>query len=92
MDDRSTIIVQLALTAHELRCAARLGGLQLTVDGRLPDWELPHAELMQFFVQRGLRHALYESFDRAYPPRYPDDEEPERLSAISPFWPWEVDR
>lgn len=85
MDDRAPILVPLELNPHELRCAARLGGLQLTLDDELPDWDLPQPELIALYVVPGLHHALQDSFDRAYPPQYPEDTGPMQWEIDGPF-------
>lgn len=85
MDDRAPILVPLELNPHELRCAARLGGLQLTLDDELPDWGIPLPELIALYVVPGLHHALQDSFDRAYPLHYPDDVELKLCNAEAEF-------
>ncbi len=70
-NDTVTVLITLDLSA--LCRAARLGGLPIALD------ENPLADangslaLLRLFAKRGILAAIDESFDRLYPPHYPDD-------------------
>ena len=71
LNDAVTVLVTLDISA--LRRAARLGGLPIALDEHPIDDANGEMELLRLFAKRGIAAAIDESFDRNYPPRYPED-------------------
>jgi hypothetical protein len=70
-NDAVTVLVTLDLSA--LCRAARLGGLPIALDEQPLDDPNGSLELLRLFARRGILAAIDDSFDRHYPPHYPDD-------------------
>lgn len=67
------VTVQVTLDMSALCRAARLGGLPIALDERPLDDANGSFELLRFFAMRGILVAIDDSFDRHYPPHYPED-------------------
>lgn len=73
--DAVTLLVTLDMPT--LCRAARLGGLPIALDEHPLDGPDGSTELLRLFARRGILAAIDESFDRHYPPHYPEDVMPE---------------
>ncbi|MFN3169153.1 MAG: hypothetical protein ACE37E_00495 [Hyphomicrobiales bacterium] len=71
-----TTALTVALNASDLTRAARLGGLPMPLKDTLADDPDLSIELVRLFAKRGITHAIRDSFNRAYPARYPEDVPP----------------
>lgn len=65
-----THTITLELDLSDLIKAARLGGLDIALYGDVTSHDLPR---LTMHAESGIRRAIEECFDRAYPSRYPDD-------------------
>ena len=74
-NDAVTVLVTLDLPA--LCRAARLGGLPIALDEQPLDDPNGSLELLRLFARRGILAAIDDSFDRHYPPHYPEDVMPD---------------
>lgn len=70
-NDAVTVLVTLDLPA--LCRAVRLGGLPIALDEQPLDGPNGSLELLRLFARRGIIAAIDDSFDRHYPPHYPED-------------------
>lgn len=66
----------LILEPEDYLKAARLGGLSIPFDTSLIHSPEYPVDVMSPYVEAGILSAISNAFDRAYPPRYPDDYEP----------------
>lgn len=73
-NDTTTLVVPM--TNSEICQAACLGGLPIPLKDTLSDDPDLSIELVRLFAKRGIAHAIADSFNRAYPARYPEDVPP----------------
>ncbi|MCV6576793.1 MAG: hypothetical protein OIF58_13765 [Cohaesibacter sp.] len=69
----TTVTMSVTLDQATLCRAARLGGLAIALDEAPIDKTDNSFEQVCQFAVRGITHAIHDSFDRLYPPYYPDD-------------------
>ncbi|HAT86936.1 MAG TPA: hypothetical protein DCS30_13925 [Rhizobiales bacterium] len=69
----NTVTMSVTLDQATLCRAARLGGLAIALDEAPTDQTDSSLEQVCQFAKLGITHAIHDSFDRLYPPHYPDD-------------------
>ena len=67
----------IPVTSTELVKAARLGGLDITLDTDLKNADNTTLEFICDYARYGTLNAIHDSFNHTYPPHYPDDAEGE---------------
>jgi len=70
---KNTTFLVVPMSNSELLQAARLAGLEVHIQTDLKACSSDEVELMQDYARYGVLEAIRYSFEREFPPRYPDD-------------------